>query len=130
MATFFIAFQLDDPRQRDLDLVYEMVHARGGYHYAEDHLSRWGRLPRNTVALPLPVSEPQLARVAFELELARLNLCAASIIVTAGPAAIELLTIPVESVPHYAFGQTAEPRVALKQPAAKRYGVPRIAAAV
>ncbi|MBN2446374.1 MAG: hypothetical protein JXO22_06605 [Phycisphaerae bacterium] len=101
MEWFFITFELAHATPADYESVYTRVHAEGGYRYRTDEEGSWGRLPGTTVALPMAVSNPEVARIAFELKLAHLDLIASAIIVARGEVAFTLQRVEYQDLPSY-----------------------------
>ena len=100
---FHIVFELAEGGARAYERVYAAVHAANGYHYRRDALGQWQRLPQHMVAVPLPVADPRVARIAFELLLAQLDEFAAAIFVFAGDYDGEWRPVLAEHVPAYAI---------------------------
>lgn len=102
---FLVAFELTEARRRDYERVYAQVHLDGGWHYRQEAGGTWGRLPAGVVVARLSAHTPELARIAFELKLARLDLFAATICVTEGEPICELAPVRPAGVPAYARGE-------------------------
>ena len=87
---FHITFELAHGTPADYEAVYALVHAEGGYRYRLQADGSWGRLPGTAVALPVAVSNPEVARIAFELKLAHLDMVASAIVVARGEVALTM----------------------------------------
>ncbi len=112
---FVIAFQLDSDVTRDRDAalaytaVYRAVHARGGRHFEHDGAS-WRRLPQGVVVWRAESPNAELARVSFELMLAHLDLAAAAVVVTQGPAALHTQRVEDAAVPPEVRATAGQPQ--------------------